>query len=360
MEYILIVPIFVLVVLLLYKYRKDRLEYYNSLGARVVGHRYFIEPVARLSYENMDITLLTEGPKGFYSLIIQVPVATLGYMKLRESDFFDKALFQRKYKNLALECEDEAWVNRLFGLAGFEELVDRLFEGFRISWFEIKGNLLRIGWYIRKGPSEVEKERLFGSLDVLKDLLNLLNGVTPAENYRGDLRDWLTFKLPIALTILLIIVGIVGGFYKYQPVCLLNMLFTGFKLLFPFALFYLALCLFMVGGATMGQRVFLKTSLVLFTCSFFITLFFLPYINGRFDNSMVEVKRDLVKRKYVSVKRGPTLILAELHKNNPWCEGFKVSKNFYNRVQVGSLVEYETKRGFLGVEWLYSGLVLVE
>ncbi|MFN3813176.1 MAG: hypothetical protein ACK4SM_00950 [Aquificaceae bacterium] len=54
------------------------------------------------------------------------------------------------------------------------------------------------------------------------------------------------------------------------------------------------------------------------------------------------------------------LVLVDFHNKNPWCERFKVSKEFYDRVQVGSLVEYKTKRGFLGVEWFYSGLSLVE
>ncbi len=308
----------------------------------------------------MDITLLTEGPRGMHSLVVQVSVATLGYIKLRKRDFFDKAFFQRKYGSLALEYEDEAWVNRLFGLVGFEELVKRLFEEFGISWLEIRGDLLRIGWYIRKEPKEVEKERLLGAVDVLRDFLSLLKGVAPSESYREDLRNLLTFKLPIALTVLLSIIGIAGGFYQYSPACVLYMLFTGFKLLFPFALFYLIFCLFMVGGATMAQRVLLKTSLVLFTCSFFITLFFLTYINGRFDDSEVRVKKDLVERKYVNIKRGPTLILVEFHRENPWCEGFRVSEEFYYRVQVGSPVEYKTKGGFLGVEWFYSGLVLAE
>ncbi|MFN3471975.1 MAG: hypothetical protein ACK4ZR_05185, partial [Aquificaceae bacterium] len=337
-----------------------RLDYYESLGARVVGYRYLINPVARLSYENMDIMLLTEGPRGMHSLVVQVPVDTLGYIRLRKSGFLDKVFFQKRYKNLALEYEDEAWFNKLFAVAEFKNLLDRLFEEFGISWLEIKGNLIRIGWYIKKSSEEVEDKRLFGAVDVLKDLQNLLKGVAPSENYKEDLRIWLTFKLPIVLTILLSIIGILGGFYKYHPTCVLNMLFTGFKVLFPFALFYLAFCLFMVGGAAMAQRVLLKSSLVLLLCPFPIALFFLTYINGRFDNSAVEVKRDFVETKYRNYKRGPTLILAEFHKKNPWCEGFRVSKEFYDKVQVGSLVEYKTKRGFLGVEWFYSGLVIVE
>ncbi|MFN3813175.1 MAG: hypothetical protein ACK4SM_00945 [Aquificaceae bacterium] len=280
MEYFLIAPLLVLLAFVFYEYIRDRLEYYRSLGAEVIGYRYLINPVVRLPYRGMDIILFTEGPRGMHSLVAQLPVDTLGYMRLRKRDILDKILFQKKYKDLALEYEDEAWVNRLFETAGFEELVHRLFEEFRINWLEIKGNLLRIGWYIKREPGEVGGERLLGALSVAQELLNLLKGVAPSENYREDLRNWLTFKLPVALAIFLSVVGILGGFYKYSPTCSLNMLFVGFKLLFPIILFYLIFCLFMVGGATMTQRVLLKSFLVLFSCAFFINLFFLTYVNG--------------------------------------------------------------------------------
>ncbi|MFN4319504.1 MAG: hypothetical protein ACK4FY_03360, partial [Aquificaceae bacterium] len=97
MEYFLIGLILILLLLLavaLYNYRKVRLDYYESLGAKVVGYRYLINPVARLSYENMDIMLLTEGPRGMHSLVVQVPVDTLGYIRLRKSGFLDKVFFQ--------------------------------------------------------------------------------------------------------------------------------------------------------------------------------------------------------------------------------------------------------------------------
>ncbi|MFN7065106.1 MAG: hypothetical protein ACK4OF_03020, partial [Aquificaceae bacterium] len=94
-----LIAILILLVLIgvFYVYIRDRLSYYRSLGAEVIGYRYFINPVARLSYKNMNLTLSTEGPRGMHSLVVQVQVDTLGYIKVREREFLDRILFQKRY-----------------------------------------------------------------------------------------------------------------------------------------------------------------------------------------------------------------------------------------------------------------------
>lgn len=64
-------------------------------------------------------------------------------------------------------------------------------------------------------------------------------------------------------------------------------------------------------------------------------------------------------KKYSGLKRKHRILLEELHKDL-WCDSMKVSKEFYLRVEKGSEVEYVTKRGYLGVKWLYHGLRIIE
>lgn len=54
------------------------------------------------------------------------------------------------------------------------------------------------------------------------------------------------------------------------------------------------------------------------------------------------------------------MVLANYHKEKPCCGTFAVSKDLYEKVSVGSTIEYQTKRGFLGVEWFYTGLSTID
>jgi len=329
------------------------------LGARVVGYR-FLSPVATLG----EVLLYTDYKRGGNSLIVELPIKASGYIKLRKRDFLDKLLFQKSYKGLSVEYDDELWANKLFSLKEFVETVDRLFEEYGVDWIELKDNKLRVGWRIGKAsPDIIDPEILLEVVEIIKGFKDISKAIPLSQVHREGLRGWLTFKIPIALTIVLSIIGIAGGFYHYKPTCPLNMLLTGYKLLLPFVVLYTGIALVLVGGPTMGQRVILKTLFVSFMCSFFITIFFFTYINGRLDSSKPELKRDWVVRKYIGVARGnsgPRLRLANYHSKNPWCESFKVSREFYESVSMGSLVEYQTKKGLLGVEWFYTGLYLVK
>ena len=356
---IILVVIVVSIVYGIYSSISSTLNYYKSLGARVVGYR-FLSPVATLG----EMLLYTDYKRGGNSLIVELPIKASGYIKLRKRDFLDKLLFQKSYKGLSVEYDDELWANKLFSLKEFVETVDRLFEEYGVDWIELKDNKLRVGWRIGKAsPDIIDPEILLEVVEIIKGFKDISKAIPLSQVHREGLRGWLTFKIPIALTIVLSIIGIAGGFYHYKPTCPLNMLLTGYKLLLPFVVLYTGIALVLVGGPTMGQRVILKTLFVSFMCSFFITIFFFTYINGRLDSSKPELKRDWVVRKYIGVARGnsgPRLRLANYHSKNPWCESFKVSREFYESVSMGSLVEYQTKKGLLGVEWFYTGLYLVK
>lgn len=70
-----------------------------------------------------------------------------------------------------------------------------------------------------------------------------------------------------------------------------------------------------------------------------------------------ELKRDKIKHKYWTPKRGYQIKLEYLHKNR-WCDSLEVSEHFYFSTNIGDEVEYMVKRGYLGVEWLYTKLSL--
>lgn len=84
------------------------------------------------------------------------------------------------------------------------------------------------------------------------------------------------------------------------------------------------------------------------------------------DLSDPELKRDFVEEKQRAGRKGIPLsgkyhvVLANYHKEKPCCGTFAVSKDLYEKVSVGSTIEYQTKRGFLGVEWFYTGLSTID
>lgn len=353
---IILVVIVVSIVYGIYSSISSTLNYYKSLGARVVGYR-FLSPVATLG----EVLLYTDYKRGGNSLIVELPIKASGYIKLRKRDFLDKLLFQKSYKGLSVEYDDELWANKLFSLKEFVELVDRLFEEHKIDWFELKGNRLRIGRYIKREPTDRDEKRLLSAAETVKKFKPFLNSLPKSQNYREDLRKWLSFKLPVALTLFLSLVGILGGFSKYSPTCMPSMLLTSSKLLFPMIVFYAGFSSWFAGGPAMWQKMFLKTLLVSLVCYFPITIFFLTYINGSLDLSDPELKRDFVEEKYKTRRKvSYILVLANYHKEKPCCGTFAVSKDLYEKVSVGSTIEYQTKRGFLGVEWFYTGLSTID
>jgi len=340
-----------------------------AIGAVLVYTYAWSCLLSRYSWEeegSEEFEISTEGLVGNRSLVAETPVETVGYIRIRKRNSLDRLLFQKSYKGLSVEYDDELWANKLFSLKEFVELVDRLFEEHKIDWFELKGNRLRIGRYIKREPTDRDEKRLLSAAETVKKFKPFLNSLPKSQNYREDLRKWLSFKLPVALTLFLSLVGILGGFSKYSPTCMPSMLLTSSKLLSPMIVFYAGFSSWFAGGPAMWQRMFVKTLLVSLVCYFPITIFFLTYINGSLDLSDPELKRDFVEEKQRAGRKGIPLsgkyhvVLANYHKEKPCCGTFAVSKDLYEKVSVGSTIEYQTKRGFLGVEWFYTGLSTID
>lgn len=117
-----------------------------AIGAVLVYTYAWSCLLSRYSWEeegSEEFEISTEGLVGNRSLVAETPVETVGYIRIRKRNSLDRLLFQKSYKGLSVEYDDELWANKLFSLKEFVELVDRLFEEHKIDWFELKGNRLK-------------------------------------------------------------------------------------------------------------------------------------------------------------------------------------------------------------------------
>ncbi len=365
-DFLLIFYALFLPVLLLFIYKgisslnRETFEFYKSLGAEPKGYRRLIYPMAELSYGNERIILSRGRRYGGYIFTASIDMPFSGLLRLWKGGFLDALFHKRRYDGLFLEYEDAGWAWNLLRDETFKEEVLKLFESHRIVLLEIKGGSIVIGFGIGRGKLEkyLNKQDLIEALNSLVQLKKILEKYPYYGSSKEKLREWLTWKLPILITLSLILVGALGGFYDYKPMCFLDLMLTGGKLLsFPVIL-YVVFTALLVGGEALYSRVILKTFSVLFVCSLFISLIFVSYINGRFDSSQPEIREDRIKEKYRTLKQGYRVTLEEYHKNKWWCDSFIVSEEFYKKANVGDKVDYVVKRGYLGVEWWYEGLGL--
>jgi len=356
---VIVFAILALVAYSLWRFWRERVEYLRGIGAEPSGTHTFINPKGEIFYKSMKVEVFTGGPRGVHSLRLSIKVEGKGFFRIAKRDLFEKLLRAETYMGLSVEYEDGAWFGRISEDKVFQKTVDRLFRELGLGFLELKGDTLTAGWYIRRSPKEVQQHRLFEALELLSQVYELLRSMPSAGIYREDLRGWLTLRIPILVTIFLCLVGVAGGFYRYNPVCLMETLLTGYKLMLPIMLLYVALAILLVGGRTLNGRVVLKASFVLLVCTFFLSLFFFTYVNGRFDTSEPKVVRDKIEKKYRSPKHGYRVALHGYHRAKRWCEGFTVSEGLYMRAYQGAKVEYIIKKGFLGVEWFYQGLRLL-
>ena len=358
--YAIFFPIFLV---LIYKgissSNRETFEFYKSLGAEPKGYRHLIYPMAELNHGNERIILSRGRRYGGFIFIASIDIPFSGLLSLWKGGFLDALFHKRRYDGLFLEYEDAGWAWNLLRDETFKEEVLKLFESFRISFLEIKGGSIVIGFGIGRGKLEkyLNKQDLIEALNSLVQLKKILEKYPYYGSSKEKLREWLTWKLPILITLSLILVGVLGGFYEYEPTCYSDLMLTGGKLLSVPVILYVVFTAFLVGGEALYLRVILKTFLVLFVCSFFISLFFVSYINGRFDSSQPEIREDRIKEKYHTLKQGYRVTLEEYHKNK-WCDSFRISEEFYKKANVGDKVDYVVKRGYLGIEWWYKGLRL--
>lgn len=364
-EVLLIFLIVSLSVLLWYmgynRHRRQLLEFYRSLGARQVGYKWFIFPIAELEADGTKIRIYTEGGRGLYTLKASLEIEPLGYLRLWRGWLLDRLLLRNQYlKGVFLEYEDKKWAENLLNREDFRATIKRLFELPGLSFFEIKGKSLSIGWHLGgtdRFKKVVDREGVLQALKIMIDLRSITGTLSSAKHYRENLRSWLTLKLPLLITLFLVVFGFVGGFYNYNPVCDHEILLAGFRIMIPIILTYTAFVLLLTGGPTLGQKVVLRTLFVCLACIPITSISFLTWVNGYFDRSEPELKKDTIARKYYLIRGGHRVVLVELHKNR-WCRSFGVSEYFYMRAKVGDSVEYTVKKGFLGVNWFYRKLSL--
>ncbi|MDW8294757.1 MAG: hypothetical protein RMK21_05310 [Aquificaceae bacterium] len=358
--FIALLGVALILFLALHTFVRERLDFYRSMGAEVKGLSWLIHPKAEIAVDGLSVELCTSGLRGMQRLKLSLFVGIVGYISLRKKDFLDRLLLHKTHDGLLLEYEEEAWASRILKHSGFSRLKERLFSEAQVDFVELKAQKLTAGWFIKRSPKEVGKEKVTKALSIFRDSPALLEGLPSSSHYREGLREWLTIRTPLLTTLLLSLLGVLLGFYRYQPICMVELFLAGYKWLFLPFLLYATLVLFMLGSGTMWRGVTVRLFFFYAVGSPLIALFFLTYINGRFDPSKPELRRDRIESVSVSFKRGPRVRLEEFHHERWWCEGFDVSEDFYKRAYKGAEVEYEKKGGLLGVEWFYRGLRLVE
>lgn len=335
-----------------FKAIKDYERYFLTLGAVNIKVLYFPFVSGDLVKGDLKARLWTSGVKGFFKLNLSVPVRTKGFLRLWRPGFCDGVLAHRTEDGFAIEYEDAQWMKDALK---HWVLIRKLFEETNIHSFMIKNSQLILSWYIKRRPKEVSKENIHDALSILKELSVLLTNMPPSSD-REYLRNWLTVKLPVFFTIYCVVLAVLGKFWLYKPLCTLDVFFVSFKGFILFLVSYLLFTVSLFGNKTLMGRMLLNTIFVTFVCYFFIALFFLTYINGSLDRSTPKLKRDTIVSKYIGRRWSKRVVLSDLHERKRLCEGFHVSQDFYDRVKPGDLVEYQVKEGFLGIEWMYSGL----
>lgn len=304
--FIALLGVALILFLALYMFVKERLDFYRSMGAEVKGFRWLIHPWAELFVDGQKVKLYTSGLRGMQSLRLSLSVNIRGYISLRRKDFLDRLLLHRTHGGLLLEYEEEAWANRLLNHSGFRRLTERLFSEAQVDLVELRAQKFTAGWFIRRSPKEVGKEKVMKAMNIVRDCQAFLEGLPSSSQCREGLREWLTIRTPLLTIFLLSLLGPLLGFYHYNPLCFVEALLAGYKWLFLPFLLYTTLALFVLGGGTMWRRVLVRLLFFYFAGSPFITLFFLTYINGRFDPSRPETRRDRIESLSVSFKRRTT------------------------------------------------------
>lgn len=364
--YILPLSVLLILILLIARGRKEVIYYLNEIGAERLRTYTYPCIKAELHYGNTKAKLWTSGLRGNFKLNIGVPLKFSGFLVLRKSDFFDKLFFQKTIDELAVIYEDPKWASKILYLKDFRIAINELFNKTNIYSLAIKDKELIISWKsVRWSNIFIEREIINDALQVVIKIINSLTGI-PSTIVKEPIRKWLIYKIPLILSGVLVITGILGKFYYYNPVCQSELIIKGYKLVFPLVLGYITFVILLTArNRTLLPGTLGSTLLMWVICSLFINLFFISYINGRFDTSTPTLKRDYIKRKYIGYTKwssGPRIVLSEFSREKPWwCDkSFRVSKEFYEKAKSGDRVEYATGKGFLGIEWFYSGFRIVE
>ncbi len=360
MEMLIILLSLFLLVIFLFAYHKSFREarnYLLELGAVNFKALFFPYLSAELMWNGLRVKIWVSGLRRNFKLYVSFPSKIEGYLRLWTPDLFDRILGSKLENSFAQEFEDSLWVKRVLNKINLKS-IEKFFKDTGIHSFEIRKGELRCSWQIKKKISQIDKANIYNALNQLKEFDSLLIEV-PKSTDREGLRCWLSLKVPLLLTALFLFLALIGNFWKYLVLCTLDLLYLGLKIFGFLYLLYLTLIIFFVANRSFFPRIFLNTTLSFMVFYFITSLFFLSFINGKFDTSTPEVKKDIIASKYIHPKRGKEIILKELHGRKRYCEPLKVSDSFYKRAKIGDKVEYETKTGFLGVEWKCSSIRLL-
>ncbi|MCX8164521.1 MAG: FeoB-associated Cys-rich membrane protein, partial [Aquificaceae bacterium] len=92
---IVLLCVALIVFLALYRFVKDRLDFYQSLGAEVKGFRWLIHPRAEFVVDGLSVELYTSGLRGMQRLELGFSVGIRGCISLRRGDFLDRLLLHK-------------------------------------------------------------------------------------------------------------------------------------------------------------------------------------------------------------------------------------------------------------------------
>ncbi len=356
--YILIILFFLILYgyLIVREHSKNKI-YLNELGAEKIKAFHLINWVkCDLNVRGIKAKVFTSGVRGCFKLNISVPIMIDGFLRLWRPDLLDK-LFSKKTKNgLAIEFEDHDWANLILTHLNLESI----FKKTDIHSIKIHKKNLVFSWLLKRNIREVKKESIFNALEELYKLSKEINNIPSSNKDKEDLRNFLSIKLPLFLTALLVLIGVFGKFWLYKPLCALEIILLGVKIYVVLFILYVITIIFMAGNLTFSQRIMHNAFVIFIISCAFVSLFFLNFLNGALDVSMPVLVRDKVSNRYKNIKRGKMIILENLRKRKKYCGEVIVSESFYEKVKIGDTIEYEVKKGFLGVEWIYSGFKLVK
>lgn len=361
----LIVPIIGLIIVFVAYNRliKKYVDFFKKLGCQRISYLKFPYIEAYLEKDGFTLKLGISGYRSNFSLFISLPLEFKGFLRLRKAGVLEKLWANPFFKEegLLFEYDDENWFKQIIHRDNLKEELSKTFIQNNLKTLTLKEGEIKLEWYIRRGPWEVSEESIESAIKDITILKNLVaqlpySSIGDAKEKR---RSFFSIYFPVLITLTLVTIGVLGGFYKYKPLCIFEAAVKGFLILAPFVIAYSLAIMLWYGGRNTKCKSFVRSLFVGFICSIFINLFFLTYVNGKFDHSSPKRYTDHVSKKYRSSKRGYRVELADFSRDKLWCD-FNVSKNFYQTVNIGTKVEFWSKEGFLGIEWLYSGLRISE
>lgn len=343
--------LFILYVLQRLKKRYEK--YFLDMGFERLSLRGFPWVRAEGTFNGTLIKVGTAGTKHNYRLYLETPTHNRGFLRLRRKDWLD-SLFLKKpsWQYLMVEVYDPVWGGELLKQLG-SQILQLFADHKKLQKFELKDGKLRIELGV-KNPWDIPHEELQELLRVLLQIREVFDYAPhPTVESKEALVSLLSMKLPALFGTSLCLFGVILNPFAYDPVCIDDLFEAGFKLSLSFGILYAMFLILMLAGAPSLHRAVVGFFSLLVILFIFISVTFVPSVNGYFDSSQPVKRTDLVVKKYIEVRKGRKHYKIKLA-GTP-CDQ-SVSENFYNSVNEGDRLEYFVKRGFLGIEWFYRKL----